>query len=115
MLPLGATINMDGTALYQCVATIFIAQLNGFPLGPGHLVSIRLIIFRSLSHLLKVWICIYSDNNTYFFFISLASTATSIGVASVPSASLVTMLIILGSLGLPIEDMSYIITVDWLL
>lgn len=41
MLPLGATINMDGTALYQCVATIFIAQLNGFPLGIGHLVSIR--------------------------------------------------------------------------
>jgi solute carrier family 1 (high affinity glutamate transporter) protein 2 len=41
MLPLGATINMDGTALYQCVATIFIAQLNGYPLTFGHLVSIR--------------------------------------------------------------------------
>lgn len=54
MLPLGATINMDGTALYQCVATIFIAQLNGYPLGVGHVVSIRccvkLIIVKLLTN-----------------------------------------------------------------
>jgi hypothetical protein len=45
----------------------------------------------------------------------LASTATSIGVASIPSAALVTMLIVLGTVGLPTEDISYIVTVDWLL
>jgi Na+/H+-dicarboxylate symporter len=86
MLPLGATINMDGTALYQCVATIFIAQLNGITLTFGQLLAI-----------------------------SLASTATSIGVASIPSAALVTMLIVLSTVGLPTEDISYIVTVDWLL
>ena len=41
MLPLGATINMDGTALYQCIATIFIAQLNGVTLSIGQLLAIR--------------------------------------------------------------------------
>ena len=41
MLPLGATINMDGTALYQCVATIFIAQLNNISLTAGNIVAIR--------------------------------------------------------------------------
>ncbi len=45
----------------------------------------------------------------------MASTATSIGVASIPSAALVTMLIVLGTVGLPTEDISYIVTVDWLL
>lgn len=40
MLPLGATVNMDGTALYQTVATIFIAQLNGIEFGPGQLLTV---------------------------------------------------------------------------
>lgn len=86
MLPLGATINMDGTALYQTIATVFIAQLNGVDFGIGQLITVCLI-----------------------------STATSIGVASVPSASLVTMLIVLSTMNLPIEHLSYIIAVDWLL
>lgn len=41
MLPLGATVNMDGTALYEAVATIFIAQLNGIEFGLGKLVAVR--------------------------------------------------------------------------
>lgn len=86
MLPLGATINMDGTALYQCVATIFIAQLNDIPLTLGSLIAI-----------------------------SLASTATSIGVAALPSAALVTLLIVLSTVGLPTQDISYVVTVDWFL
>lgn len=86
MLPLGATINMDGTALYQTVATVFIAQLNGRDFGIGD-----------------------------YFTVCLASTATSIGVASVPSAALVTMLIVLSTVGLPTEHVSFIVAVDWLL
>jgi Na+/H+-dicarboxylate symporter len=40
MLPLGATVNMDGTALYQCVATVFIAQLNGVEFGFGEILAV---------------------------------------------------------------------------
>lgn len=41
MLPVGATINMDGTALYEAVAAVFIAQLNGLDLGIGQIITIR--------------------------------------------------------------------------
>lgn len=41
MLPVGATINMDGTALYEAVAAIFIAQMNGIHLDPGQIVTVR--------------------------------------------------------------------------
>lgn len=41
MLPIGATINMDGTALYEAVAAIFIAQLRGIPLSLGNIIAIR--------------------------------------------------------------------------
>ncbi|XP_007544116.2 excitatory amino acid transporter 3-like [Poecilia latipinna] len=44
VLPVGATINMDGTALYEAVAAIFIAQLNDYPLDVGQIVTIRLAI-----------------------------------------------------------------------
>lgn len=43
MLPVGATINMDGTALYEAVAAIFIAQLRGVPLSLGKVVAVRYI------------------------------------------------------------------------
>lgn len=45
VLPVGATINMDGTALYEAVAAIFIAQLNDYPLDVGQIVTIRLVCF----------------------------------------------------------------------
>ncbi|EFO20618.1 excitatory amino acid transporter [Loa loa] len=86
VLPVGATINMDGTALYEAVAAIFIAQTNGVDLSFGQVVTI-----------------------------SLTATLASIGAASVPSAGLVTMLIVLTAVGLPVKDVSLIVAVDWLL
>ncbi|XP_062379730.1 excitatory amino acid transporter 3-like [Sardina pilchardus] len=86
MLPVGATINMDGTALYEAVAAIFIAQLNNYPLAIGQVITI-----------------------------SITATAASIGAAGVPNAGLVTMVIVLTAVGLPANDVTLIIAVDWLL
>ncbi|CAD5220155.1 unnamed protein product [Bursaphelenchus xylophilus] len=86
VLPVGATINMDGTALYEAVAAIFIAQVNGIELSLGQVITV-----------------------------CLTATLASIGAASVPSAGLVTMLLVLGAVGLPLEDVSLIVAVDWLL
>lgn len=83
VLPLGATINMDGTALYECAAVLFIAQAYGVDLSLG----VQLLI------------------------VALA-LATSIGVAGVPSASLVAIALILGTLGLPLEAMGLLLIVD---
>ncbi|KAH7644329.1 excitatory amino acid transporter 2-like protein [Dermatophagoides farinae] len=86
VLPVGATVNMDGTALYEAVAAIFIAQMNAVEFNIGQII-----------------------------IVSLTSTAASIGAASVPSAGLVTMLLVLTALGLPTKDISMIIAVDWFL
>ncbi|GAB1302302.1 Excitatory amino acid transporter 3 [Apodemus speciosus] len=86
VLPVGATINMDGTALYEAVAAVFIAQLNGLDLSIGQIITI-----------------------------SITATAASIGAAGVPQAGLVTMVIVLSAVGLPAEDVTLIIAVDWLL
>jgi len=82
-LPLGATINMDGTALYECVAAMFIAQAYGLTL----------------------------DVTTQFTIV-LVALLTSIGVAGIPSASLVAITIILASVGLPLEAIGLILVVD---
>ncbi|VDM38914.1 unnamed protein product [Toxocara canis] len=86
VLPIGAIVNMDGTALYEAVASIFIAQLNGIELTPSQIATI-----------------------------SLTSTLAAIGAASIPSAGLVTMLIVLSAVGLPSNDISLIFAVDWFL
>ncbi|EPY89162.1 excitatory amino acid transporter 3 [Camelus ferus] len=86
VLPVGATINMDGTALYEAVAAVFIAQLNDLDMGIGQIITI-----------------------------SVTATAASIGAAGVPQAGLVTMVIVLSAVGLPAEDVTLIIAVDWLL
>uniref|UniRef100_A0A8C1MVE9 Amino acid transporter n=1 Tax=Cyprinus carpio TaxID=7962 RepID=A0A8C1MVE9_CYPCA len=86
VLPVGATINMDGTALYEAVAAIFIAQMNGIDLDPGQIITV-----------------------------SLTATLASVGAASIPSAGLVTMLLILTAVGLPTQDISLLVAVDWLL
>jgi Na+/H+-dicarboxylate symporter len=82
-LPLGATINMDGTALYECVAAMFIAQAYGLSL----------------------------DMTTQFTVV-LVALLTSIGVAGIPSASLVAITIILAAIGLPLEAIGLILVVD---
>ncbi|CAL8365034.1 excitatory amino acid transporter 2a [Gadus morhua] len=86
VLPVGATINMDGTALYEAVAAIFIAQMNGIDLDWGQIITV-----------------------------SMTATLASVGAASIPSAGLVTMLLILTAVGLPTEDISLLVAVDWLL
>jgi Na+/H+-dicarboxylate symporter len=86
VLPLGATVNMDGTALYECVAALFIAQAYGIELSMG----------------------------TQFLVVLLA-LLTSIGVAGIPAASLVAISIILGAVGLPLEGIGLILAVDRIL
>ncbi len=83
VLPLGATVNMDGTALYECVAAMFIAQAYGIELGLATQ-----------------------------FTIVLVALLTSIGVAGIPAASLVAISIILVAIGLPVEAIGLILAVD---
>lgn len=86
VLPLGATVNMDGTALYEAVAAMFIAQVYGIELG----LTQQAVIF-------------------------LTATLAAIGAAGVPSAGLVTMIIVLRAVGLPIEGIGILVGVDRIL
>lgn len=86
VLPLGATINMDGTALYEAVAALFIAQIYGIELTMAD----QIVIF-------------------------LTATLAAIGAAGIPSAGLVTMLLVLRAVGLPDEGIALIVGVDRLL
>merc|ERR1719228_1525465 len=85
VLPIGATINMDGTALYEAVAAIFIAQMTGMSPSIGQVI-----------------------------IISVTATAASIGAAGIPRAGLVTLVMVLETVGLPSEAVSIIMSVDWL-
>lgn len=86
VMPIGATVNMDGTALYEAVAAIFISQVRQIGLSFGQLVAI-----------------------------SITATAASIGAAGIPQAGLVTMVMVLDTVRLPANDVFLIIAVDWLL
>ncbi|HIE59644.1 MAG TPA: dicarboxylate/amino acid:cation symporter [Hydrogenothermaceae bacterium] len=83
ILPLGATINMDGTALYTAIASIFIANVYGIDLT-------------------------FTDEILIF----ITATLASIGAAAIPSAGLITMTLIFSTVGIPIEGISLIIVVD---
>ena len=83
VLPLGCTVNMNGTALYECVAAMFIAQAYGLEMS-------------FMTQLVVVALAI----------------VTSVGVAGIPSASLVAIAVILGSIGLPLEGVGLILAVD---
>jgi Na+/H+-dicarboxylate symporter len=86
VVPLGTSINMSGSALYECVAAMFVAQVYGIELSFS---TQFLIVFMSL--------------------------VTSIGVAGIPSASLVAIIIILKVIGLPVEGIGLFVAVDRLL
>ncbi len=83
VLPLGSNLNMNGTALYECVAAMFIAQAYGL----------------ELSFVTQ-------------FVVVLLAVVTAIGVAGIPSASLVAIAVILGAIGLPLEGIGLILAVD---
>jgi Na+/H+-dicarboxylate symporter len=86
VLPLAATVNMNGTALYESVAAMFIAQMLGIQLGLGD----QMIIF-------------------------LTATLAGIGAAGIPEAGLVTMVMVLQSVGLPLEGIGMLLSIDWFL
>ncbi len=86
VLPLGATVNMDGTALYEAVAVIFIAQSYGIPLDA-----------------------------VQQFVIFLTASLAAIGAAAIPEAGLVTMVLVLQAVGLPVEGIGLILGIDWFL
>jgi len=83
VLPLGATVNMNGTALYECTAVLFLAQAYGMDLSLGTQ-----------------------------FIVVLTALVTSIGVAGIPSASLVAIAIILAAVGLPVEAIAVLFVFD---
>jgi Na+/H+-dicarboxylate symporter len=86
VLPIGATVNMDGTALYESVAVMYIAQAYGIEMG----LADQAIIF-------------------------ITATLAAIGAAGIPQAGLVTMLIVLNAVHLPVEGIGMILAVDWFL
>jgi len=86
VLPLGATVNMDGTALYESVAAIFIAQVYGIELSLGD----QVLVF-------------------------ITATTAAVGAAGIPGAGLITMTLVLTAVGLPIEGIGLILAVDRLL
>ena len=86
VLPLGATVNMDGTALYECVAAIFLAQAYGLELS---------LVTQ--------------------FTVVLIALLTSIGVAGIPAASLVAISVILTAIGLPVEAIGLLLVTDRIL
>jgi len=86
VVPLGATINMNGTALYEAIAAMFIAQTYGIEMGLGETIIVL-----------------------------LTATLSAIGAAGIPEAGLVTLIIVLKAVDLPIEGVSLILVVDWFL
>ncbi|MGR8921476.1 MAG: dicarboxylate/amino acid:cation symporter [Gammaproteobacteria bacterium] len=86
VLPLGATINMDGTALYEAAAVMFIAQAYGYDMG----LTEQIIVF-------------------------LTATLAAVGAAGIPQAGLVTMILVLSAVKLPLEGIGLLLAVDWFL
>lgn len=86
VLPIGANVNTDGSALYECVVVMFIAQAYGVNLG-------------------------LADQ----FVVVLGALLTGIGIAGIPSASLVGIAVILGAVGLPLEGIGLVLAVDRIL
>jgi hypothetical protein len=87
VLPLGATVNMDGTAIYYPIAVIFVANIQGMYLSFGEQITVAIV-----------------------------SAFVSIGAAPIPSAGLVYLILIMAAVNVPITDsISFVMSVDWLL
>ncbi|MGR8952818.1 MAG: dicarboxylate/amino acid:cation symporter, partial [Gammaproteobacteria bacterium] len=86
VVPLGATVNMNGTALYEAVAAVFIAQSYGI-----HLTIVQTLI------------------------VAVTATLAAVGAAGIPEAGLVTMVIVLKAANLPVEGIALILVIDWFL
>ena len=86
VLPLGATVNMNGTAMYEAVAAMFIAQSYGIELSLAQMI-----------------------------IVVLTATLAGVGAAGIPEAGLVTMVIVLKAVGLPLEGVALILVIDWFL
>jgi Na+/H+-dicarboxylate symporter len=86
VVPLGATVNMDGTALYEAVAALFVANLAGIDLSFGQ----QLVVF-------------------------FTAMLGAIGAPGIPSAGMVTMIVVLQSVGLPVEAIAILLPIDRLL
>lgn len=86
VLPLGATVNMDGTAMYEAVAALFIAQVFQIHLG-------------------------FAEQTVIF----LTATLAAVGAAGIPEAGLVTLVMVLQSVGLPLEGIGMLLAIDWFL
>ncbi|XP_055386681.1 excitatory amino acid transporter isoform X2 [Condylostylus longicornis] len=84
VLPIGCNVNMDGTALFIAVASLFIAQMSGMAIGFGEIVTVL-----------------------------LTSTAASMSSASVPSAALVLLLVSLSAIDAPVQDVTLLFAIDW--
>ncbi|KAF7242240.1 Neutral amino acid transporter B(0), partial [Varanus komodoensis] len=104
ILPIGATVNMDGAALFQCVATVFIAQLKNFPLNFIQVITILSSI--ALGPKGRIETSLAKERIT--------ATASSVGAAGIPAGGVLTLAIILEAVGLPTNDISLILAVDWL-
>ncbi len=86
VLPLGATVNMDGTALYEAAAVMFIAQAYGYDMS----ITQQIVIF-------------------------ITATLAAVGAAGIPQAGLVTMILVLTAVDLPLEGIGLLLAVDWFL
>lgn len=86
VLPLGSTVNMDGSALYEAMAALFVAQVAGIELGLGEQA-----------------------------IVVLTSALAAMGAAGIPEAGLVTLLIVLKSVNLPLSGLELLLPVDWFL
>ncbi|WNM61180.1 dicarboxylate/amino acid:cation symporter [Candidatus Nitrospira neomarina] len=86
VLPVGATVNMDGSALYEAVAAVFIAQAWGIDLSGEALIVLFVV-----------------------------ATVSAIGAAGIPEAGLVTMVVVFQAVGLPLEGLGLLLAIDWLI
>lgn len=86
ILPIGCNVNLDGTALFVAVATVFVSQMSGKTLNAGELITVL-----------------------------LTSTIGSFSLAAVPSGAIVLLIVVLTSIDVPVEDVTLLFAIDWLL